>query len=98
MPYRSVNPTTGEVMKTYDSHTEAEIEAALATAHTVYQSDWSKGPRERRLQVLSRLADRIDERAEELARTITKEMGKRITEARCEVRIVAEIARFYAEN
>ena len=93
MPYRSVNPATGEILKTFDGHTDDEIEAALATAHAVYRSDWSTGSRARRLDVLARLADRIDEQAEELAVLATKEMGKRISETRHEVSLIAEIAR-----
>lgn len=98
MPYRSVNPATGEVVKTYDNHSDAELEAALATASCVYDSDWSRGPIQQRLTVLGQLADRIDQRAEELARIVVREMGKRIAEARREVALIAEIARFYAEH
>lgn len=98
MPYRSVDPTTGEVVKTYNNHSEAELDAALATAHGVYESDWSRGPIQQRLKVLGQLADRIDERAEELARIVVREMGKRIAEARREVALIAGIARYYAEN
>jgi succinate-semialdehyde dehydrogenase / glutarate-semialdehyde dehydrogenase len=98
VPYRSVDPTTGEVVKVYDNHSDAALESALATAHGVYQSDWSKGPIQQRLEVLNRLADRIAERGEELARIVVKEMGKRIAEARHEVALIAEIARYYAEN
>jgi succinate-semialdehyde dehydrogenase / glutarate-semialdehyde dehydrogenase len=98
MAYRSVDPTTGEVVKTYDNHSDADIEAALATAHGVYRSDWSKGPIRQRLAVLDRLADRIDERAEDLARTAVREMGKRIAESRREVALIAAIARYFADN
>ncbi|RNF28007.1 hypothetical protein NM04_25505, partial [Massilia aurea] len=40
----------------------------------------------------------VEERAEELARILVKEMGKRISEARAEVQTTAAIARYYAEN
>lgn len=98
VPYRSVNPATGAVIKTYDNHSDADLEAALATAHRVYNSDWSRGPIQKRLDVLGRIADRIDERAEELARIAVQEMGKRIAESRHEVALIAEIARYYARN
>jgi succinate-semialdehyde dehydrogenase/glutarate-semialdehyde dehydrogenase len=38
MGYRSVNPTTGEIVKAYDNHRDAEIESALTAAYGVYQS------------------------------------------------------------
>jgi succinate-semialdehyde dehydrogenase/glutarate-semialdehyde dehydrogenase len=98
VPYRSVDPTTGQVLKTFDNHSDAELAAALAAAHGVYRSEWSRGPIQRRLEVLNRLADRIAERGEELARIVVREMGKRIAEARREVALIAEIARYYAQN
>jgi acyl-CoA reductase-like NAD-dependent aldehyde dehydrogenase len=96
--YRSIDPNTGEVIKTYDNHSDAELANALTAADGVYRSEWSRGPIERRLDVVSRLADRIAERGEELARIVVREMGKRIAEARREVALIAEIARYYAEN
>lgn len=98
MPYVSVNPTTGEVNKQFPNHTDAEIDTALDRAQALYKSSWSKGPAGPRLAVLQRLAGLVEERAEELARILVKEMGKRISEARAEVQITAAIARNYAEN
>ena len=98
MAYRSVNPATGEVLGTFANHTDVEIESALTAAHALYESEWSRGARPRRLQVLTRLAEVIEARAEELARILVREMGKRISEARWEVRITANIARYYAQN
>ena len=96
MAYESVNPATGERGKTFASHTDAELQAALTTAHALYKSRWCKGPIQPRLTVLSRLADLMDERNESLARILVTEMGKRIVEARGEVTLSAEIIRFYA--
>lgn len=98
MAYRSVNPATGEVIQSFANHTDAELRSALSVAHALCESDWSKGARQPRLEVLARLADVIDGRAEELARILVEEMGKRISEARWEVNITAEIARYYASN
>lgn len=98
MPYQSVNPATGEFIKSFANHTDVHIAAALTTAHTLYKSNWSKGPIDPRLEVLTRAAKLIDERAEELARIVVLEMGKRISEARAEVKLTADIARYYAAN
>ncbi|CAM3733044.1 succinate-semialdehyde dehydrogenase [Rouxiella silvae] len=98
MAYQTINPTTNELIKTYPNHTDADIETALDVAHKLYKSEWSKGPIAPRLQVLERLADLIDARKEELARIATVEMGKLISDARDEVWIIAEIARYYARN
>mgnify|MGYP003583954919 CR=1 FL=1 len=98
MAYTSVNPATGETIRTFANHTDAEIQSALGVAHALYKSAWSKGPIEPRLKVLARFADLIDERTEELAIILVKEMGKRISEARWEVGVTASIARYYATN
>jgi succinate-semialdehyde dehydrogenase / glutarate-semialdehyde dehydrogenase len=98
LPYRSVNPATGEVITTFANHTDAELQSALSVAHSLYKSAWSKGPIQPRLEVLSRLACLLDDRTEELARILTQEMGKRISEARSEVGLTAEIAHYYATN
>jgi succinate-semialdehyde dehydrogenase/glutarate-semialdehyde dehydrogenase len=98
MPYKSVNPATGEVVRTFANHTDAELQSALAVAHALYKSAWSKGAIQPRLKALARMADLMDERSEELARILVQEMGKRISEARAEVRLSAEIARYYAKN
>jgi len=98
MTYQSVNPTTGEVVRTFTSHTDAELQAALKTAHALYKSAWSKGPIRPRLDLLKRLAQLFDDRAEALARILVTEMGKRIGEARGEVWVSGQIARYYAEN
>ncbi|HEY1398756.1 NAD-dependent succinate-semialdehyde dehydrogenase [Roseateles sp.] len=98
MAYQTINPTTNELIRTWPNHTDADVETALADAHRLYKSSWSKGDIQPRLQVLRRLADLIDSRAEELATLITNEMGKLIGESRAEIGVVAEIARFYADN
>jgi succinate-semialdehyde dehydrogenase/glutarate-semialdehyde dehydrogenase len=98
LPYRSVNPATGEVITTFTNYTDAELQSALSVANSLYKSDWSNGPIQQRLKVLSHLADLLDCRTEELARILTQEMGKRISEARSEVQLTAEIARYYATN
>ncbi|MCB8878848.1 NAD-dependent succinate-semialdehyde dehydrogenase [Acidisoma cellulosilytica] len=98
MAYQTINPTTNVLVKTYPNHTDADVEAALDAAHRLYKSPWSKGPIQPRLQVLERLAYLIDARKEELAQIATVEMGKLISDARDEVWIIAEIARFYARH
>jgi succinate-semialdehyde dehydrogenase / glutarate-semialdehyde dehydrogenase len=98
MQYQTINPTTNELIKTYPDHTDQQVDQALALAHQLYKSEWSKGSIQSRLAVLKKLAEIIDSRAEELAQISTREMGKLIGESRDEVWIVAQIARFYADN
>lgn len=98
MPYKSVNPATGEIVESFANHTDAELQSALSVAHSLSRSDWSKGRIEPRLGVLLRIADLMEERIEPLARILVEEMGKRLSEARDEVQLSADIARYYAKN
>jgi acyl-CoA reductase-like NAD-dependent aldehyde dehydrogenase len=93
MAYQTVNPATNQLIKEYPSHTDADVEAALKAADALYHSDWAKGDISQRLPVLHKLADLIDERAEDLAKIASQEMGKLIEQSRGEVKLCAQIAR-----
>ncbi|EKI3324393.1 NAD-dependent succinate-semialdehyde dehydrogenase [Salmonella enterica] len=98
MAYQTVNPANNQLIKEYHPHTDADIEAALQKADALYHSDWSKGEIDQRLPVLHKLADLIDSRVEELAKIASQEMGKLIEQSRGEVKLCAQIARYYADN
>jgi succinate-semialdehyde dehydrogenase/glutarate-semialdehyde dehydrogenase len=98
MTYQTVNPATGKLVQSYAEHTDVAVQKALKAAHTLYGSPWSKGPVGPRLKVLEKLADLLEARADGLAKVAVSEMGKLIGEARGEVQLVAEIARYYATN
>ena len=95
MAYQTVNPANNQLIKQYAAHSDADVEAALQKADALYHSAWSKGDIDRRLPVLHRLADLIDSRVEELAKIASQEMGKLIAQCRGEVKLCAQIARYY---
>jgi succinate-semialdehyde dehydrogenase/glutarate-semialdehyde dehydrogenase len=92
VPYRSVNPATGEVLKTFTEHTDHEMMDALATADKAFGS-WAARPTEERAKIISRAAHLLLGRKSELAKLATLEMGKRIAESRGEVELSAAILR-----
>ena len=98
MAYQTVNPANNQLIKTYPAHSDADVEAALRQADALYHSAWAKGDIEPRLAVLHKLADLIDSRAEDLAKIASEEMGKLIKQSRGEVKLCAQIARYYADN
>lgn len=97
MSFASINPTTGELLNTYPEHTEKEVEARLQSAWDGWQK-WSKTPLSERAAFLRRLADLLEQRAEEYGRLITLEMGKPISEAIGEVKKAAMGARHFAQE
>lgn len=98
MAYRTLNPFTEHKIQEFPEHTNAEVEAALATADALYHSSWSKGDIAPRLAVLERLSELLLENREKLARTMALEMGKPVTQGRAEVGLSASIASYYAAN
>ena len=95
MSFTSTNPSTGAVIATYPEHTEAEIEARLQRAHETWRN-WSKRPVEERTAFLIRLAELLEQRADQYAALIVSEMGKPVGEAKGEVLKSATGARHFA--
>lgn len=98
MAYQTVNPFTNQLIKEYPPHSDADVEAALQKADALYHSDWAKGDIDQRLPVLHKLADLLDSQTEALAKIASQEMGKLIAQSRAEVKLCAQIARYYADN
>ncbi|MFY1670139.1 NAD-dependent succinate-semialdehyde dehydrogenase [Plantactinospora sp. WMMB334] len=95
--YTVADPATGELIEKIENATDEEVRAAIDRVHRGYQS-WRRRPVTERAAIVSRAADLFAERADELAATMTLEMGKRINEGRGEVGVVADIFRYYADN
>lgn len=97
MSYRSVNPATGEVLKSFTEHTDEEMWDALAAADRAFRP-WANRPFRERSKIIGRSAHLLLEKKEELARLATVEMGKRIAESRGEVELSASIMQHFADN
>ncbi|QEE28877.1 NAD-dependent succinate-semialdehyde dehydrogenase [Terriglobus albidus] len=97
MAYRSVNPATGEVLKTFNEHTDEEMLTALATAEAAFQR-WAARPFSERAHIIGQAAKLLLEKKEELARLATLEMGKRLIESRGEVELSAAILQYFADH
>jgi succinate-semialdehyde dehydrogenase / glutarate-semialdehyde dehydrogenase len=97
MHYRSVNPATGEVLKTFAEHTDNQVMDALSAADRAFRS-WAGRPFSERSKIIGRSAQILRVKMEELARLATLEMGKRIAESRGEVELAASIMQYFADN
>jgi succinate-semialdehyde dehydrogenase / glutarate-semialdehyde dehydrogenase len=97
VPYRSVNPATGEVLKTFAEHTDQEMMDALAKADCAFVS-WAACSIEERAKVIARAAKLLLDEKAELAKLATLEMGKRVAESRSEVEVSAAILQYFADN
>ncbi|MCB2153442.1 NAD-dependent succinate-semialdehyde dehydrogenase [bacterium] len=97
MPYQTLNPATDELVEEYPYLEQPQIDAALDRAVATHK-DWRKVPFARRAEGLMKVADALEKRAEEFARTMALEMGKPVTEGKGEAQKCAWVCRFYAEN
>jgi len=97
MSYATVNPYTGETLKTFPEATDAEVAAAIASAHSAFLQ-WRKTSFGERAKILQKAADLLRAGMEEHAALMTLEMGKIIGEARAEVELSARIFEYYAQN
>ena len=78
------NPSTGEVTALVPCCTKDEVEEAIATAKEAYKT-WSKVPITKRVQVLYRVRQLIEENMEELTYLVAQEHGKVWSEAEGDV-------------
>lgn len=92
--YAVTDPATGNVLKRFEEATDEAVLEIISDAHTAYLA-WRNVPVAERAARLRRAGELFTERAEELAATITAEMGKRLSEARGEISIVADIFAYY---
>ena len=97
MTYQSFNPATGKLLKKFDELTDAQLETKLVKATECF-AKWKKTSYAERAVIIGKAGELLHERVEELAHTMTLEMGKRIDEARGEVEFSAKIMAYYAEN
>lgn len=73
--YESINPYTNQLIKSYPNATQGEIEQALAAGEKLYLTCHSQLPATRS-ERLHKIADNFKKHREEMAKTMTLEMGK----------------------
>jgi succinate-semialdehyde dehydrogenase/glutarate-semialdehyde dehydrogenase len=97
MTYQSVNPFDGKASKTFPELTDKQLETAIQTAATCYET-WRHKTYAERAKVVAKAAELMHAHADEFARHATLEMGKRISESRGEVEFSSQILAYYAKN
>ncbi|TYK44894.1 NADP-dependent succinic semialdehyde dehydrogenase [Actinomadura decatromicini] len=93
----TTNPATGEVEKTFDALTGEEVDRRIARAAQTFAS-YRTTPLDRRAGWMNAAADILDREAEQIAATMTTEMGKTLKAAEAEARKCAKACRYYAEH
>ncbi|HZT16504.1 MAG TPA: gamma-aminobutyraldehyde dehydrogenase [Gaiellaceae bacterium] len=89
------NPATGDAIAQVPNMTADEVDEAVARAKAALP-EWLDATPKERSELLLRLADVIDDNAEELARIESRNVGKPIALAREEMPFCADNLRFFA--
>ncbi len=97
MTYQSFNPADGKLIKSFVDISPSEYEAKLAKAQACYET-WRHTSYAERAAIIHKASVLLHEQADAFARTMTLEMGKRISEARGEVEFSARILAYYAKH
>ena len=90
------NPFNQEIISHVPDSDNHDVNEAVSAANTAY-SDWHKMSASERRDLMKELANKSRENANELAKTISMEMGKPFPEALDEIDTVADFLEYYGE-
>jgi succinate-semialdehyde dehydrogenase/glutarate-semialdehyde dehydrogenase len=93
----TINPTTGEVIKTYTLATDEEARATVDASHAAF-ADWRKTDIKNRADIIRRIGELLRDRTDDLAQLMTTEMGKTLSAGKQEVQLCAAICDYTADN
>src|SRR4029077_11293479 len=97
MAIATINPATGQVVKTFEALSDAQIEVKLQKAADTFSS-YRKVPFAERARLMLKAAAILENEKESVGRTMTTEMGKTFRSAVDEAAKCAWVCKYYAEN
>lgn len=93
----TVNPATGETLRSYDLMSEPEAIERIERCHSAFL-EWAQLGHEERAPYLRRIAIMLRSHKDELAELMTREMGKLLKDGRGEVETCAALFDYAADN
>ncbi|NMF66586.1 NAD-dependent succinate-semialdehyde dehydrogenase [Brasilonema octagenarum] len=97
MAIATINPATGELLKTFEPLNDAEIAEKLDLAQQAFEK-YQKISFQERSVWMQKAADILDQEKADFAKIMTLEMGKPFKAAIAEVEKSAHVCRYYAEH
>jgi succinate-semialdehyde dehydrogenase/glutarate-semialdehyde dehydrogenase len=97
MAIATINPATGELLKSFEPLTDAQIEVKLQKAADTFWS-YRHVPFAERARKMLKAAEILEKEKDTFARVMTTEMGKTLRSAVDEAVKCAWVCRYYAEN
>src|SRR5271165_834232 len=92
----AIDPATEGLIAEIDVAGVEDVDRAVISSDRAMREVWRMTPPEARAALLDRLADLIEENADEIARLETLDMGKPLRESRANVARSARTCRYYA--
>jgi aldehyde dehydrogenase (NAD+) len=93
--FDTINPYSGEVWAQIARSAEADVDAAVNAARAAFRGDWGRIKPSQRGRLLHKLADLVEQNAEALALTETRDNGKVYVDNCMQIRLMAEFCRYY---
>jgi 1-pyrroline dehydrogenase len=90
-----INPATGETIAEVPKGTEADVDRAVEAAKRAW-AEWRDTTPQERSELLLKLADAIEEHADELAQVESQNVGKPLSYAKDEMPVSCDNIRFFA--
>lgn len=97
MAIATINPATGETLRSFDALTDKQIDERLRGALEAFRVNRNRSFEERATR-MRKAADLLESRAREYGKLMTTEMGKTLVSAIAEAKKCALACRFYADN
>ncbi len=97
MAIQTLNPATEETVKIFNEMTRDEVERIIQKSHQAFLS-WQKTSFSERRELMHNAANILRKKKNELAKTMTLEMGKPIKQGEAEAEKCAWVCDYYAEN
>ncbi|TDE17301.1 NAD-dependent succinate-semialdehyde dehydrogenase [Dyadobacter psychrotolerans] len=97
MAIQTVDPNTNELLKSFEEMSVFQVDEAISGAVSAFAT-WKQTNYEQRAGLLHTVAKLMRDQKQYLARLITMEMGKLISQAEGEINLSADILDYYADN
>ena len=97
MAIATINPATGQTVKTFPDLTDAEVETRLAQAAATFLT-YRYTTFAERAAWMRRAGEILDTEVDDIAEMMTTEMGKTLAAARLEVQKCAKACRYFADH
>lgn len=92
-----INPATEEIISEVKEDSQQTIESKFQLLRAA-QKDWQKIPLSKRVEILKRFADLLEQNMEQLAATLTSEVGKPLQQSRNEINGARARIKWLTEN